>query len=119
MASRPTRKQEHRTTAGGTPAHDGDLKSPSLNTSAWNVESLAPLRQHPSGHPGLQAEVVEHLVARPSLLGRHLRQEHRGAAVLLQQDAVAADDDRRGPGDLLEGREDRDLDLEVLQLVRP
>src|SRR5512145_1164473 len=50
----------------------------------------------PRGKPGLETEMVEHLVASPSLLGRDLGEKDGGAAVLRNENPVLPDHDVAG-----------------------
>ena len=74
-------------------------------------------------HPAagrLRAGLREERLAVPAPLGRDLRQQQPAARSLFDDQAVAADHDRVGIAriDLLERPEDRDLDVEVVELGR-
>src|SRR5512139_1925387 len=70
------------------------------------------------GESRLEGQIVEHLVETPALLDGNLRQEHRRAIILAEDDAVAADDDLPRRPDRSERREHRDFDLEAVELPR-
>src|SRR5512145_1207199 len=72
----------------------------------------------PRGQAGLEAQMVEHLVAPPSLLGRDLREKDGRAAVLRKKDAVPPDHDVAGSRHGLHRSQDRDLDPEARQLLQ-